>query len=131
MITEENFLDFCREKYINPHCLSEEEFTQDLKTLKYIKSYFRRYITGQEIKATLLLNNFIYLHNCFGDSLVEILFSDFEDYYYDLLKTVLYHMNLLPKIVEFNSRKIYINELNYDYNLLKILKTSNHSFNAQ
>lgn len=130
-LTEKNFLEYCKSKYRNNHCLSEEEFVQDIKTLKYIKSYFRRYVTGQEIKPVLLLNNFVYLYNCFDSEIVKILFFDFEDYYYSLLKTILYHMNLLPEKVELPNKIIYIKELEFDYNLLKILKTSNHSFNVQ
>lgn len=128
MITQNNFIDYCKEHYINVHCLNEEEFENDLKTLRYVKSYFRRYIGGNEIKIEILINHFIYIYNCFGKSMLEIMFFDFEDYYFSLLKTMFFYLNLLPEKIFLNPELILHSEdIILDQEFLKKLKQSKHN----
>lgn len=129
MVTQDNFINFCKQNYNNIHCLNEEEFENDLKTLRYIKSYFRRYIGGNDIKIEILVNHFIYIYNCFGESMLKIMFFDFEDYYFPLLKTMFMYLKLLPDKIILNSEHIvYIEDINIDQEFYKKLKTSKHSY---
>lgn len=128
-LTEENYIDYCKSKYTNIHCLNEEEFLDDLKTLRYVKSFFRRYMGNNEVKIEILLNHFIYIHNCFGDSMVEIMFFDFEDYYYPLLKTTFTYLNMMPNIVYLgDTRNIYSDDISTDVIFYKKLKQSKHNY---
>lgn len=117
-------IEYCKEKYNNPHCLDEAEFLNDLRTLKYIKTYFRKYVTGSEINIDILLNHFIFLYNCFGNNIVEITFMDFEDYYYILLNTIYKYLGVMPDFININKISINSKDLEIDENLLKKLKTS-------
>lgn len=125
LITTDNFKEYCKKHYKNPHCLGEKEFLQDLKTLKYIKTSFRKYITKNDLSPTIMLNHFIYFQNCFGsEAIPTIMFFDFCDYYYPLLKTVFYYMGILPE--EIHVHKLYIKTSNIqtDINLYKSLINS-------
>ena len=42
-LTDDNFNLFAARYYDNPHCLSEEEFEDDLKRFRYLKRLFRKY----------------------------------------------------------------------------------------
>lgn len=126
IITEENYVQFCKDNYINIHCLDEEEFENDLKTLRYIKGLFRRYIGRNEVNIDILINHFIYIHNCFGDSIIEICFFDFEDYYFSLLKTMFIYLGLLPENIIIN-KIIYFEDITVDNEFLKKLKQSKHN----
>lgn len=128
MITNDNFIEFCKKNYNNIHCLNEEEFENDLKTLRYVKSYFRRYIGGNDIKVEILINHFIYIHNCFGESMLKIMFFDFEDYYYPLLKTIFLYLRILPDRIVLNSENIiYTEDINIDLEFHKKLKSGKHN----
>jgi len=127
MITPETYIDYCKSNYINPHCLSEEEFENDLKTLRYIKSIFRRYIGDNDIKIDILINHFIFIYNCFGDSIVDICFYDFEDYYFSLLKTMFVYLEIMPNSVS-TDRIIYSESIITDIKFYKKLKQSKHNY---
>ncbi len=129
LLTEDNFIEYCKLKYVNIHCLNEEEFQNDLKTLRYIKSFFRRYLGNNEVKIEILINHFIYVYNCFGESMIEIMFFDFEDYYYPMLKTTFIYLEMMPDIIEFgDKRKIYTEDIAFDMNLYKKIKLSKHKY---
>lgn len=131
LISEANFIEYCKLKYVNLHCLNEEEFLNDLKTLRYIKSFFRRFLGNNEVKIEILLNHFIYLYNCFGDSMVEIMFFDFEDYYHPMLKATFFYLGMMPSVIHFgDSRSIYSDDVAFDVNLYKKLKTSRHNYSC-
>jgi len=129
LLTENNYIEYCKSKYTNIHCLNEDEFLDDLKTLRYIKSFFRRYLGNNDVKIEILLNHFIYIHNCFGESMVEILFFDFEDYYHPMLKTTLVYLDMMPEKITFGeSRSIYSDDIAFDMNFYKKLNQSKHNY---
>lgn len=97
-----------------------------MRTLKHIKTSFRRYIIKNDIKPQPLLNHFIYFVNCFGDvHAVNIMFCDFEDYYYSMLKTVFHYMQILPDTITVNGLYIKTSLIETDKNLLKSLVIKN------
>ena len=122
-----DFLEHCRKHYTNPHCMHYDEFKYDLKTLRYIKALFRRYITNNEINYDTLLNHFVYLYNCFGEESVFITFYDLEDYYHPLLKTIYWYLGFdIPDFFEIDKVKtIRTTHLKIDQKLYKNLRSTN------
>lgn len=88
---EKQFREYALTNYINPHCLSLNEFENDLKTIFLIKRIFKRFLLGQEINPIILMNLFVTMRNVFPveNVLEEILIYKIEDYYYGNLKSVL------------------------------------------
>jgi hypothetical protein len=77
------------------------EFEGDLKRTKYLKRLFRRYKTTKELKERLILNHLILLYNVFGaEATTRILFYRIDEKDYDVLKTFLIYLNLLPTTVK-------------------------------
>ena len=56
-VNDDNFIIFAMKFYENPQCLSEKDFHNDLKILKYIKRLLNRYKKTGEIKTRLMLNH--------------------------------------------------------------------------
>ena len=72
-----------------------------------------------------LVNHFIYVYNCFGESMMKIMFFDFEDYYFPLLKTMFVYLRLLPEKIILNSEHIiYTENISIDLEFHKKLKSS-------
>lgn len=131
-LKKENFIEYCISKYYNPHVLSIEEFENDLKTTRYIKAQFRKYIANDDLKVDILLNHFIYIYNCFGDSIYEICFYDFEDYYFTLLKTVFIFLDIHQnKNIKIENKNISFDDILVDYGFLEKLKQSKHYYKCQ
>ena len=129
-ISENNYLDFCKKYYRNPHLLDIEEFENDLKTLRYIKSLFRKYISGNsDIKIEMMINHFIYVHNCFGDNMIDICFYNFEDYYYSILKTMLLYLHILSpetKTLIINNKPIHLAEIPFNLDFYNKISQTKH-----
>jgi hypothetical protein len=123
-----NYIGFCLENYRNEHCLCIKDFENDLKTLKYIKASFRKYLASKDVKTSVLLNHFVYFRNCFGDASPYIMFYDFCDYYYPFLKTVFYHMKALPEIIYTSDNPIQTKNIDVDAELYRKLLQTKHIF---
>ena len=96
-LTDENFVAYAQAAYQNPICLSEKEFLDDLKHIKYVKRLLNRYQTTGELKERLILNHIIILGNVFGvASATKILFFKLESKYWSDLKTFLVYLNYMP-----------------------------------
>jgi len=93
---EKEFKEYALDHYINEHCLGLNEFEADLKSIFLIKRLFKRFLLGDEINGTILVNLFIALYNVFPEDEVfeNILIYKIEDYYYGTLKAVLKYMNV-------------------------------------
>lgn len=57
---------YCAAYYDNKYCSSVEEFTEDLRRIKYIKKLLTRYLETGELKERLILNHLTILKNVFG-----------------------------------------------------------------
>ena len=64
-LTDGNFTLFAARYYENPHCLTEEEFEDDLKRFRYLKRLFNKYKQTGELKDRLIINHFVVLYNVF------------------------------------------------------------------
>ena len=56
-LNKDNFILYAMKFYENPQCLSEQDFHDDLKIIKYLKRLLNRYHLGGELKERLI-NNF-------------------------------------------------------------------------
>jgi hypothetical protein len=111
---DENFLIFAMKSYDKPYCIISE-FEEDLKRIKYIKRLIKRYRVTGVLKERLILNHLIILANVFGskDS-VRMLFYKLDREDYDILKTFLLYLSILPdhvrgiKGIDVNTRLINV-----------------------
>lgn len=98
-LNDDNFLMYAVKCYISPHCIMSE-FDGDLKRTKYLKRLFRRYKITKVLKERLILNHIILLNNVFGiEATSRILFYKTDERDYDILKTFLAYLNILPNEV--------------------------------
>lgn len=95
-LNEENFMLYAVKCYTSPHCIMSE-FESDIKRIKYLKRLFRRYKSTKILKERLILNHIILLNNVFGiQATARILFYKIDSRDYDLLKTFLDYLRIMP-----------------------------------
>lgn len=95
-LNEQNFIMYAMKCYISPNCILSE-FESDIKRTKYLKRLFRRYKSTKILKERLILNHLILLNNVFGpEPTTRILFYRIDERDYDILKTFLLYLNILP-----------------------------------
>jgi hypothetical protein len=76
------------------------EFESDIKRTKYLKRLFRRYKVTKLLKERLILNHLILLNNVFGpEPTARILFYRIDERDYDILKTFLCYLKIMPEVV--------------------------------
>ncbi len=76
------------------------EFESDIKRIKYLKRLFRRYKITKSVKERLILNHIILLNNVFEpEATARILFYKIDQRDYDVLKTFLMYLNILPDMI--------------------------------
>lgn len=122
-LNEENFMMYAMKSYTSPHCVMSE-FEGDIKRTKYLKRLFRRYKVTKTLKERLILNHIILLNNVFGPEVTSrILFYRIDERDYDILKTFLLYLNLLPEIIiGINGNNIRTSEIPVDMNIAEILR---------
>ena len=82
--------------YNNPHCMDTNEFSEDIKRIKYVKRLFRKYSETKVLRTRLILNHLMILYNVFGAQAVkEMLFLKVEPSMYSTLKTFLVFLNYM------------------------------------
>ena len=121
-LNEENFMMYAMKCYTSPHCIMSE-FESDIKRTKYLKRLFRRYKITKSLKERLILNHIILLNNVFGtEATARILFYKIDERDYDLLKTFLMYLNLLPDgIYGINGKNIPLIDIPIEPNVAEIL----------
>ena len=98
-LNEENFTLYAMKAYDSPNCIMSE-FESDIKRIKYLKRLFRIYKVTKTIKERLILNHIILLNNVFGpEATTRMLFYKVDHRDYDILKTFLLYLNLMPEKV--------------------------------
>jgi hypothetical protein len=99
------------------------EFEGDIKRTKYLKRLFRRYKTSKSLKERLILNHIILLNNVFGqESTARILFYRIDERDYDILKTFLCYLNIMPEVIYgIRGKNIYSNDIPVEINIAEIL----------
>jgi hypothetical protein len=122
-LNDENFMMYAMKCYTSPHCVMSE-FEGDIKRTKYLKRLFRRYKVSKSLKERLILNHIILLNNVFGPEVTtRILFYRIDERDYDILKTFLLYLNLMPDMVYgINGNNIRTSEIPVDMNIAEILR---------
>ena len=123
-LTEDNVILYAMKHYENSQCLSEVEFHNDLKIIKYIKRLFNRYKRTGEIKERLMLNHLIMLSNVFPVVvLTRILFLRIAQEYWVELKTFLVFLKYMPEVVEtINGKEIISSDISIDMKIANKLR---------
>jgi hypothetical protein len=95
-LNESNYILFAIKHYENPHCVTREDFDEDVKRFKYLKRLLKRYVRGQQLRTHLIINHLIILYNVFGEAATPLLFFKLEREYWSILKTILLYLNKYP-----------------------------------
>jgi hypothetical protein len=121
-LNEDNFMMYAAKCYTSPHCIMSE-FEGDIKRTKYLKRLFRRYKVTKSLKERLILNHIILLNNVFGpEHMARILFYKTDERDYDILKTFLSYLNLMPEMIYgINGKNIRSSEIPLDMDVAEIL----------
>ena len=108
-LTNINYTLYAMKFYENPQCLSEDDFYNDIKILKYLKRLFNRYTLSGELKTRLILNHLIMFTNVFPPQVASrILFLKIPREHWSVLKTFLDYLNFMPDYLEkINGEFIY------------------------
>ena len=123
-LNEDNFMIYAMKAYNSPHCILSE-FEGDIKRTKYLKRLFRRYKVTKSLKERLILNHIILLNNVFGPShTARILFYKIDERDYDILKTFLSYLSIMPdEIYGIRGKKILSSEIPINTDVLEVLKS--------
>jgi len=121
-LNDDNFMMYAMKCYTTPNCLMSE-FEGDIKRTKYLKRLFRRYKVSKSLKERLILNHIILLNNVFGpEPTARILFYRIDERDYDILKTFLCYLNIMPEVVRgIKGKNIYSAEIPVEINIAEIL----------
>jgi len=121
-LNDDNFTIYAMKCYSSPNCIMSE-FESDIKRTKYLKRLFRRYKVTKSLKERLILNHLILLNNDFGpEPTAKILFYRIDERDYDILKTFLVYLNIMPDIVSgIRGKTIRSEDILVEPNILEIL----------
>jgi hypothetical protein len=99
------------------------EFEGDIKRTKYLKRLFRKYKITKKLKERLILNHIILLNNVFGPvATSRILFYKTDERDYDILKTFLEYLDIMPdEVVGIRGRNIHTSDIPLEPNIVEIL----------
>ena len=95
-LNESNYILFAIKHYENPHCVTRDDFDEDMKRFKYLKRLLKRYLRRGPLRIHLIINHLIILYNVFGESATPLLFLYMEKEYWSLMKTFLLYLNKYP-----------------------------------
>lgn len=96
-LTDDNFILYAAKHYDNPSCLTMEEFSNDIKKIRYIKRHLNKYKQTGILKERFILNHIIIVSNLFGrEASIKMLFFKIEKEFWSELKTFLSFLNLMP-----------------------------------
>lgn len=121
-LNEDNFVMYAVKHYNSPQCIMSE-FEGDIKRTKYLKRLFRRYKVTKSLKERLILNHIILLNNVFGtEATARILFYKIDERDYDILKTFLEYLNIMPEAVYgIRGKNIYSSDIQINMNIAEVL----------
>jgi len=121
-LNDDNFTIYAMKCYSSPNCIMSE-FESDIKRTKYLKRLFRRYKVTKSLKERLILNHLILLNNVFGpEPTSRILFYRIDERDYDILKTFLVYLNIMPEVVtSIRGKTIHSEDILVEPNILEIL----------
>ncbi len=123
-LTENNFYIYAAKAYENLQCIDENEFTDDLKRIKYLKRLFNRYAQFNDLKERLILNHIIIFYNVFErTAATKLLFFQINEKYWTYLKTFLIFLGYMPDIVKnVRNGNIVSSNISVDLNIAEKLR---------
>lgn len=123
VLNEDNFVLYAMKCYEAPNCVMSE-FEGDIKRTKYLKRLFRKYKVTKVLKERLILNHIILLNNVFGpEPTARILFYKIDERDYDILKTFLCYLNIMPDIIYgIHGKNLNSSDILIDMNIAEVLK---------
>lgn len=95
-LNESTYILFAIKHYESPHCVTREDFDEDMKRFKYLKRLLKRYVRGGPLRTHLIINHLIILYNVFGEAATPLLLYKLEREYWGILKTILLYLNKYP-----------------------------------
>ena len=125
ILNDKTFFLYAAQNYSNPQCTGIEDFYDDLKSIKYLKRLFNRYLNKGELKVNLISNHIILLSNVFSvEASVRMLFFKLEQKYWTILKPLLIQFDYLPEVVRGIGKHGDINtvNINLDFEVIKKLR---------
>ena len=124
-LTSKNFLLYCAKHYDNRQAVSDQEFYDDLKRIKYIKKLLFRYRKTGELKHHLILNHIITLVNVFGPVATVRLIHLKLGQYLETIYPFLVYLNILPDAVYAieGKQKFYTDQVVLDKEAIECLRT--------
>jgi hypothetical protein len=122
-LNDDNFMIYAMKCYETPNCVMSE-FEGDIKRTKYLKRLFRRYKVTKSLKERLILNHIILLNNVFGpEATARILFYRIDERDYDILKTFLVYLNIMPNVIRgIKGKNIKSDEIPLDMQIVDTLR---------
>jgi hypothetical protein len=122
-LNDDNFMIYAMKCYNSPNCVMSE-FEGDIKRTKYLKRLFRKYKVTKILKERLILNHIILLNNVFGPQVTSrILFYRTDEKDYDVLKTFLVYLGIMPDFIGgLNGKNIRSADISLDMNAAEILE---------
>lgn len=124
VLSNDNFLIYAARHYDNPQCYSTEEFTEDLKRIKYVKKLLTRYSDTGELKERLILNHLIVLANVFGpEHLARIVFLKMRSQL-EYIKPFMVFLDIMPEVILNVERECFIdtNDISMDLGIVEALR---------
>ena len=116
-LNESNYLLFAIKFYDNPQSVTREDFESDLKRIRYVKRFLKRYQNNGELKVHLILNHLIILFNVFNEATVPLLFYNLDEELWPAIKSFLIFLNRVPEYPKTN-----VNDIEADEYCLQQLK---------
>lgn len=98
-VDDSNFMLFAAKHYINPGCVSDEEFLEDLSRIKNISRLLGKYEKSGVINERLILNHIIVLYNVFDATALTRMLAYKLDEQLDKIKPFLVLIGLWPDII--------------------------------
>ena len=95
-LNDDTYILFAIKHYENPHCVTRDDFDEDIKRFKYLKRLLKRYVRRGPLRIHLVINHIIILYNVFGEAATPLLFFKLEREYWSLIKTLLIYLNKYP-----------------------------------
>lgn len=112
-ITDDNFLVFCMHHYDNPHCADIKEFEEDVKRIRKLKRFFRKYELTGELDDRQIMNQMVVIYNVFGARGTDILFLKLGEYS-SFMIPFMKALNYLPAYICINNRVIHLKVIETD-----------------
>jgi hypothetical protein len=121
-VTEANFAFVAARAYANPNCSGVEEFEDDLKSFRWIKRLFNKYVETGVLKERLILNHLVMIFNVFERrAALAMLFLKLKGYEH-ILKPFLVALSLMPDRVEGLERTIISSDIPMDQVVVAALR---------